>query len=109
MADPDYISPGYFRTLGIRLLRGREFGTEDGPRDPRVVIINQTLAGRLWPNQEAVGRRIRIGGEEGFLTVAGVAPDGTAFAKGLAEVSAAEIVGRRRGVEAVHRDRLVLY
>jgi predicted permease len=74
-ASPDYVSPGYFRTLGVRLTGGREFGVQDVPGAPPTVIINQTLARRLWPNQDAVGRRIKVAREKEPLTVIGVAPD----------------------------------
>jgi predicted permease len=74
-ASPDYVSPGYFRTLGIRLTAGREFGLLDSKGAPRTVIINQTLARRLWPGQDAVGRRIKVAREKEPLTVIGVAPD----------------------------------
>jgi predicted permease len=77
-ASPDYVSPGYFRTLGIRLMGGREFGVHDSKGAPPTVIINQTLARRLWPdqpNQHALGRRIKVEREKEPLTVIGVAPD----------------------------------
>jgi predicted permease len=74
-ASPDYVSPGYFRTLGIRLTAGREFSVLDSKGAPPTVIINQTLARRLWPNQDAVGRRIKVAREKEPLTVIGVAPD----------------------------------
>ncbi len=74
-ASPDFVSPGYFRTLGMRLTGGREFGVQDVPGAPPTVIINQTLARRLWPDQDAVGRRIKVAREKEPLTVIGVAPD----------------------------------
>jgi predicted permease len=74
-ADPDYISPGYFRTLGVGLLRGRDFDARDHVKAEPVVIINQTLANKLWPNQEAVGRRMKFAGQSGAVTVIGIAPD----------------------------------
>jgi putative ABC transport system permease protein len=74
-ASPDYVSPGYFRTLDMRLLSGREFNDYDSKGAPTAVIINQTLAMRLWPNQDAMGRRLRVAGEKDPLTVIGIAPD----------------------------------
>ncbi|MBO0798961.1 MAG: ABC transporter permease, partial [Blastocatellia bacterium] len=74
-ASPDYVSPGYFRTLGIRLVGGREFSDQDSKGAPATVIINQTLASRLWPNQNALGRRIKIANEKEPLTVIGVASE----------------------------------
>ena len=64
-ADQEYISldyamvsPGHFQTLGIPLLRGREFSAEDGPGAPRVMIINELMAQRYWPNQNPVGKQV---------------------------------------------------
>src|SRR5581483_3575137 len=74
-AEPDFISPGYFQTLGIRLLAGRDFDARDVAGAPRVVIVNQTLARRLWPQQSAVGRRMKIADEQVPYTVVAVAPD----------------------------------
>jgi predicted permease len=74
-AEPDFISPGYFETLGIRLLAGRDFDGRDAIQAPRVVIVNQTLAERLWPHQSAVGERMKIAGEQQPYTVIAVAPN----------------------------------
>ena len=74
-ADPDYVSPGYFRTLGVSLMRGRDFDARDQAKAEPVVIVNQTLANKLWPNQEAVGRRMKFAGQRDVVTVIGVAPD----------------------------------
>ena len=52
------ITPGYFRSLGIALQGGREFTDADAANAPPVVIINETLADRLFPGQSAVGKRI---------------------------------------------------
>jgi predicted permease len=52
------VSPGYFGTLGIRLLRGRDFTQEDGRGAPRVTIINQALADRLFPGKDPLGQRL---------------------------------------------------
>jgi putative ABC transport system permease protein len=52
------ISPDYFRVLKTPLLRGRFFTEADSADAPRVVIINEALAKKYWPNQEAIGKRI---------------------------------------------------
>ncbi|MEY2577483.1 MAG: putative transport system permease protein, partial [Verrucomicrobiota bacterium] len=52
-------SPGYFDTVGIRLLAGRNFTAEELQTKAPVVVMNQTLAKRLWPNEEAVGQHLR--------------------------------------------------
>jgi putative ABC transport system permease protein len=69
------ISPGYFRTMGIPILRGRDFTEQD--RDPAApVIVNATLANRHWPGEDPIGKRLRFGeGDAGWMTVVGVAGD----------------------------------
>jgi predicted permease len=70
------VYPGYFRTLGIPILKGREFTDRDGPGAPETAIVNQECARRLWPDQEALGRRISLNGAQGpFAEVIGVAQD----------------------------------
>ena len=56
-------SPDYFRTAGIPVLRGREFSSTDRAGTARVVILNKTLAERLFPNQDPIGRRVAWTGE----------------------------------------------
>jgi len=55
------VSDGYFRTLGIPLLRGRTFGPADRPDTPRAIVISQSMARRYWPKGNAIGARIRLG------------------------------------------------
>jgi predicted permease len=52
--------PGYFRTMGARLLAGRDFTERDTPDAPGVVVINETLARRHWPAEDSLGKRIRL-------------------------------------------------
>jgi putative ABC transport system permease protein len=52
-------SPGYFDTVGIRLLAGRNFTAEELQTKAPVLVMNQTLAKRLWPNEKAVGQHLR--------------------------------------------------
>jgi predicted permease len=54
------ISPGFFETLGIPLLRGRDFDQTDDERHPHVAIVSSSLAQRLFPNGDAIGKRIRL-------------------------------------------------
>jgi putative ABC transport system permease protein len=69
------VSPEYFRTLGIPL-RGRDFGARDDGSAPPVVIVNETLARRLWPAGDPIGRRLRLSGpHEPLREVVGVARD----------------------------------
>ncbi|MDP9122891.1 MAG: FtsX-like permease family protein, partial [Acidobacteriota bacterium] len=65
------VSPGYFETLKVPLLRGRTFSREDNGREP-VVVINDNLARYAWPGQDPLGKRLSWGGEEGWMRVVGV-------------------------------------
>ncbi len=72
------VTPDYFGTMGIPILRGRDFDADDGPDDPGRVIVNRRLAQRMWPGEEAVGKRLRRGGPEqagSWATVVGVVGD----------------------------------
>lgn len=69
----DIVSTGYFSTMGIRLLRGRDFTAADGPSAASVAIINQKMADRFWPRENPVGRSFTAGPDFGkSLTVVGV-------------------------------------
>jgi len=72
---PDFrtADPNYFDAAGIPLLKGRNFDATDRLGAPRVVIINQTLADRLFPNQDPIGKRIAWTGE--VLKFTPISPD----------------------------------
>ena len=76
-ADFRVVAPGYFATLRIPLRRGRDFDAGDAGAAASVAIVNETLARRLWPGQDAIGHRFRLGDIEGgpWLAVVGVAAD----------------------------------
>jgi predicted permease len=61
MANAVSVSPGFFRTLGIPLLRGRDFLEADDQHHPHLAIVNSNLAERLFPNDDAIGKTIRFG------------------------------------------------
>jgi macrolide transport system ATP-binding/permease protein len=67
------VSPGYLDTLGIPLLRGRDFTENDTTGAPLVVIVNETMAQRFWPGEEAIGKRFRFFGDDELSTIVGVA------------------------------------
>ncbi len=67
------VSPGYFATLGIPLLSGREFTRTDDEKAPVVAIVNQTMLTRYWGGQDPIGRRVQVKGR--WARVVGVAAD----------------------------------
>jgi putative ABC transport system permease protein len=72
------ISPGYFDTMGIPLLKGRQLTDQDTDDTPNVVVISETMARRLWPGEDPVGKRIAIGRIESpddWIQVVGVVKD----------------------------------
>ena len=71
-ADVRTASPDYFRAAGIPLIKGREFAATDGRGNARVVVINQTLAKRLFGTADPIGRRVAWTGDEmRFLPISG--------------------------------------
>ncbi len=75
--DEYRIEPGFFRTMGIPLLRGRDLTEKEADSDePDAVVINETLARRLWPGEDPVGKRFALGGEKTMSEVVGVVKDG---------------------------------
>jgi predicted permease len=72
-ADNALVSGEYFAAMGIPLVRGRTFGREDTPAAPISAIVNASMARQLWPNGDALGKRVVWGGR--LLTVVGIAGD----------------------------------
>jgi len=65
----------YFETLGVPLLRGRTFGPQDAG-GPAVAIVSETAARQFWPGEDPIGKRLRLGSENGLLhEVVGLAAD----------------------------------
>lgn len=74
----DEITSGFFETVGTRLLRGRSITEADNANAPLVTVINDAMARRLWPGQDAVGRRFKFGAANSnapWFTVVGVMAD----------------------------------
>jgi putative ABC transport system permease protein len=73
------IGPGFFETLGIRLVEGRAFNESDDLTQPMRLVINRTMAQTLWPGQNAIGRQLRLGSTDyiknPWMTVIGVVED----------------------------------
>jgi putative ABC transport system permease protein len=66
----------YFEAMGIPVLRGRSFTADDGPAAPRVAVINQAMARRVFGGEDPIGRRVRFGSETAALTtIVGVIGD----------------------------------
>jgi putative ABC transport system permease protein len=80
-ADNRIITPNYFSTMGIPLLRGRDFSSADGPDSPHVAIISASLAHRLWKDENPIGKRLNLGETEkpDFCQIVGVAGDVHSF------------------------------
>jgi putative ABC transport system permease protein len=83
------VTPEYFHLLGMTLLRGRIFSDQDNDTAPKVAVINDALARKFWPNQDALGKRFKRPGDSDWNTVIGVIAD--ARTETLAETNAPEI------------------
>jgi predicted permease len=84
--------PGYFSTIGQRLLRGRDFAETDRGDTPPVCIVNESFAKRFWPGQDPLGKRVkhgRLDNSRPWYTVVGVVAD----TKAIADPRDGEVVG----------------
>jgi predicted permease len=73
-ADMNLVSPDYFRTIGLPLVRGRDFTASDSMTGLKTVVVNDAFAQRYWPGQDPLGRKIYFPGPNGgsFADVVGV-------------------------------------
>ena len=83
------VGPTYLETVGIPLLRGRTLTETDQPNTPIAVVINETMAKRFWPDQDAIGKRFKFFGQDFFST-------------GGRHREGQQIQLHRRGSDAVH-------
>jgi predicted permease len=74
-ASQNIVTPGYFRTIGVPFLAGRNFHISDRAGAPAVAIVNETLARRAWPRESAVGKRLVIGSGRRPIEIVGVVRD----------------------------------
>jgi putative ABC transport system permease protein len=75
IAEPQQATPGFFRSMGIPVLRGREFTDDDRENGPYVAVVSRKLAENLWGSADVLGKRFRLGGDTTYVTVVGVAGD----------------------------------
>jgi predicted permease len=78
MVDKPVVSAGYFQSMGIRLLKGRDFSDGDSASAQPVAVVSRSAAAVLWPGEEAIGQRISLRSEPrpaDWLTVVGVVED----------------------------------
>jgi predicted permease len=80
LAIEEAVTPEIFRVLRIPVVKGRALTAQDGPNSPRVVVLNASLAKRLWPGENPLGKRVHFGSGESvapWCTVVGVVGDVT--------------------------------
>jgi putative ABC transport system permease protein len=102
-ADYCVASEGYFRTVGISLLRGRIFGDEDDANSPHVAVISEALARQRWPNQDPIGQTIEFGNMDGNLkplTIVGIVRDVRAAGLDSPPPAIVYVDYRQRGMNA---------
>jgi predicted permease len=73
-AEQPKITPSYFRTMGMRLMRGREFTGMDTRTSQPVAIVSEGLANTYWPGEDPVGKRLRIDDQQ-WRSIVGIVPD----------------------------------
>src|SRR5271155_277320 len=95
LVNGSIVTPEYFHLLGVTLLRGRFFAESDDEKAPQAAVINQTFARTYWPNEDALGKRLKLNNSRGaqtnkdWTTVVGVIAD--ARTESLADSSVPQI------------------
>jgi len=72
-AEYNVVGEGYFATIGIPIVTGREFARTDDENAPLIAIINETMAAKYWPGKNAVGQRLKV--KDKWMEVVGTAKD----------------------------------
>jgi predicted permease len=75
IANTQVISPDYFSVMRIPLIRGRTLHERDLNPAPSTVVVNQSLARKIWPEEDAIGKRLRLKADAPWLTVVGIVSD----------------------------------
>jgi putative ABC transport system permease protein len=75
-AQDNFYTPGYFTTLQIPILQGRNFTDDDLRSQEPIAIISESMARQCWPTENALGKRLRLGHDAPLLQVIGIAKDG---------------------------------
>ena len=79
LAENRKITPGYFETMGVSLLRGRDFTDKDGPDQPNVCLINESIARTFFSGADPIGKRLKMARadeeQHSWFTIIGVAGD----------------------------------
>jgi predicted permease len=91
-AGYSYVTPNYFETLGIPIVRGRLFTPREAEGQAPVVVISEATARRFWPNEDAIGKHIRIGSEKGTMSFPG---ESAPF------IASTEVIGIARDVRSL--------
>jgi len=76
MFNMEVVTPQYFSALGVPVLRGRAFSASDRESTVRVVILSQSADQHYWPNEDPIGKRVKLADtSSSYLTVIGIVPD----------------------------------
>jgi predicted permease len=78
IAGGRWVSSDYLKVMGIALIQGREFNESDGANTPKVVMVNEAMAHRYWPDEDAIGKRIafdQVNGQPNWREIVGIARD----------------------------------
>ena len=72
--DWQVVTPGYFETMGMRLVRGRFITDDDHENAPIAAVVNETMASRYWPNEKVIGKRFRLGTDpsRAWISIVGI-------------------------------------
>ncbi len=91
-AGYSYVTSNYFETLGIPIVRGRLFNPREAEGQAPVVVISEATAARFWPNEDAIGKRIRIGSDKRTMSFPG---ESDPF------IASSEVIGIARDVRSL--------